>query len=267
MSVPPSLEARPRPIPWWAVALATVLGNLYLAAGTLTFSVLTLLVAPLRGHWSFRVGRLWARGLLAASLVRLRVEGREALAPGARYVFMANHQSLFDIPALYAAVPDGTRFLGKKSLFQVPIFGWAMRAAGFVAVDRKDLSRAGEMFSAALDRLDAGGSLVLFPEQTRSLDGRLLPFQRGGFLLALKSRLPIVPVGIEGSREVQVRGSFAIRPRAIAVRFGAPIEVAGTGLRRKGELIAEVERRVAELARVEPPLVIEPLAIERGADR
>jgi len=235
----------------FTTAVATATGNAFLVAGTLVLSILAVLVSwvPPRTSWAFGVSRLWSRGLLKASGVRLDASLDPALDPARSYVFLANHQSLFDIPALLASSPGQVRFVAKRSLFRIPFFGWAIAAGGFIPVDREDKSSARRTFTSAASRLSQGTSILLFPEGTRSREeGNLLPFQRGGFLLALKSGLPIVPVGIRGTRAVQPRGSFVIHPGVAEVRYGAPLEVADYGVRRKGELMAEVRRRVTELA-------------------
>jgi 1-acyl-sn-glycerol-3-phosphate acyltransferase len=236
-----------------ATALATVVGNLYLALGSTFFSLLTLLVSwiPPRTVLPFAVARLWARGVLLSSGVRLDARYDPTFEPEASYVFLSNHSSLMDIPVVIVGCPGQVRLVAKRSLFQIPIFGWAMTAAGFVSVDRKDRSSARETFAAASDKLKRGISILLFPEGTRGPGDVLLPFQRGGFLLALRSGLPIVPVGIRGSRAVRGRENFLIHPQTVEVRFGAPIDPGPYGLRRKKELVAEVRRQIAELAGVE----------------
>ncbi len=244
---PAALSSSP---PLWRTAVASFTGNLFLLVGSGVLALATLLVAwiPPRGTWSFAVMRLWSRGVLATSWVRVERRLDPQLEPGKSYVFLANHQSLFDIPVLIATAPGEVRMLAKRSLFLIPLFGWALRAGGFVPVDRADRSSARQSFSSAFARLREGTSVLLFPEGTRSLDDTLLPFERGGFLLALKSGLPIVPVGVRGSRAIQRRGSFAIRPGTVTVTYGAPIDPAAYGLRRKRELIGEVRRRIAEPA-------------------
>jgi 1-acyl-sn-glycerol-3-phosphate acyltransferase len=234
----------PRP---WLTALATLTGNLFLLVGSTILAIATILVSwiPPRGICAFAVMRIWANGVLAASLIRVEVHCSPELEPGKSYVFLANHQSLFDIPVLLATSPGQIRMMAKRSLFQIPIFGWALKVGGFISVDRADRSTATQSFSSAFARLREGTSILLFPEGTRSLDDTLLPFQRGGFLLAMKSGLPIVPVGIRGSRAVQRRGSFAIHPGTVAVTYGAPIDPSAYGMRRKRELIAEVRRSIA----------------------
>jgi 1-acyl-sn-glycerol-3-phosphate acyltransferase len=228
-------------------ALATACGNLFLLLGSAILAAVTLAVAwiPPRGRWSFGVMRIWSSSLLASGLVRVEPVYSPELEPGRSYVFLANHQSLFDIPVVIATSPGQLRMVAKAGLFKIPLFGWALRAGGFVPVDRADRSSAGKTFSSASARLREGTSMLLFPEGTRSLDDTLLPFQRGGFLLALKSGLPIVPVGIRGTRAIQRRGSFVIHPGRVTITYGAPIDPASYGLKRKAELTDEVRCRIA----------------------
>ncbi len=239
--------AKPGPI---ATALATLSGNLFLVFGSIFFGTLAILTAwiPPRGDWVYFMARLWSRGLLFSSGLRLRVISGTSLESNRCYVFMSNHQSLYDIPALIQSLPGQARFLAKRSLFQIPIFGWALKAGGFVSIDRKDRSRASESFADAVDRLKSGSSAVVFPEGTRSLDGELLPFERGGFLLAIKSGAKIVPVGIQGSLQVRSRDSWVVRPGTITVAYGMPIDVESFGIRRRTELVEEVRTRIARLA-------------------
>lgn len=232
-----------------AIALATLAANFYLVVGGCLFGSLALAVSwvPPRGSRSFWFARAWAKGLLLASGVRVRVEPTPPEA-GSRVVFMANHQSLYDIAVLLATVPVPVCFLAKRSLFRIPVFGWALAAVGFVPVDRTDRSRAREAFVRALAGLDRGAAIVVFPEETRSLDGRMRPFRRGGFLMALKGRAPIVPVGIRGTLQVRARGRLVVRPGEVQVAYGDPVQVEDFGLRRKQELIGAVESEVARLA-------------------
>ena len=235
--------------PFWTTALGTVFGNAFLVLGTLVFASLALLAAliPPRGDWVYRVARGWSRGVLFTSGVRVRSRFEVPLEPDRQYIFMANHRSLFDIPALIVSLPGQTRFLAKKSLFQIPLFGWALSAGGFITIDRKNLSTARDSFAQAVSRLRAGISVLIFPEGTRSTVEHLLDFRRGGFLLALKSGLPIVPVGIRGSREIQSKRSFAVRPGQISVHYGAPLVTGEFTVSSKDDLMAEVRGRMLEL--------------------
>lgn len=221
-----------------AVALATVfLGTLAVAVG----------VVSQRG--AARIVHLWGRILLLLIGVRVTVEGLDRLDLGRRYVVMANHESSLDIPALLTALPAALelRFLAKKSLFGVPFLGWAMTSAGFVPVDRDDRSTAPAMLSRTLDEVRRGGSPLIFPEQTFTPDGRLLPFARGGFLVALKAALPILPVGIEGPRLVMPPGEGVIRPGSVTVRIGRPVPTEGLGVSCREVLMRQVRGEIDRL--------------------
>ena len=221
----PRLMEKPAPL---LTVLATFTGNLFLVLGSFILSILATLVSwiPPRGNWTFGVARIWSRCLLTASAVRVEARYDPAIEPGRSYVFLCNHQSLF----------------------RVPFFGWGLWAGGFIPIDRGDRSTARKSFSSAVARLRAGTSILLFPEGTRSMTETLLPFERGGILLAIKMGLPIVPVGVRGTRAVQPKGSVAIRPGKVEVAYGAPISCAEYGIRRRAELTAEVRRQVAALA-------------------
>ncbi len=233
-----------------AKIFATLTGNLFLAVGSLLLGTLAILGSwvPPRGTWVFVMARLWSVLALRASLLRVEVHREVEIDPARSYVFLANHQSLFDIPLLLATVPGPVRMMAKRSLFRIPIFGWALSAGGFIPIDRGDRSTARDSFASAIAHIRGGTSILLFPEGTRSLEDTLLTFQRGGFLLALKSGLPIVPVGIRGTRAVQRKGAWTIVPGPVSISYGTPIDTASYGVRRKKELIEEVRRRVAELA-------------------
>jgi 1-acyl-sn-glycerol-3-phosphate acyltransferase len=161
----------------------------------------------------------WSRRLLEQAQVEMIVSGREHLEPGRPYVVMSNHQSHYDIPVLFQAFPGTIRMVAKTELFRVPIFSGAMRAAGFVEIDRSNRRRAIESLRNAKQQLAQGVSIWIAPEGTRSRDGELQPFKKGGFMLALQTGLPIVPVAIRGSREI-------LAPDGTAVRTGARVHVA-----------------------------------------
>ena len=179
---------RASPLRFLASLLFTLTGNLYLVFGTLFFAILSTstgwIPLPHGGRLWFVWARWWSRLLLWSSGVLVRVEQLAPLDRRQVYVFLSNHQSLFDIPVLLATLPVPARFLAKRELFNIPLLGWSLKVGGFIPVERGGKS-AGESFRAAAQRVQSGGSVLLFPEETRSPDGRLLPFKRGGFLLAI----------------------------------------------------------------------------------
>ena len=230
--------------------LATCSEIVYLLPATLFFASLAIVLSwvPPRGRIVVWIARTWARGALLAGGVRTRVEMHPAVDPKRGYVVMANHSSYFDVLAMLATLPGQYRFVAKRSLFLIPIFGWSLKANGFIPVDRHDRSRAREVWAAAGDRLARGASVLFYPEGTRSADGRVGTFQRGAFLVAMHNEAPILPVGVRGAWPVMPRERFSVQPGEIVVRFGEPVETAGRSLRDKNALIDEVRTEVARLA-------------------
>lgn len=192
------------------------------------------------------VQKWWSPVLLWAGGARLEVLGRERLTAGQPYVFVSNHQSTIDIPALFVALPVDFRFVAKKVLQYVPFLGWYMTLARFVFIDRKNHRAALRSLEIAGQRIRGGISIVMFPEGTRSDDQRVLPFKKGPFALAMKAAVPIVPVAVEGSGVLMPKNSWNITPGPIRVAIGAPIDPVPFGDDREA-LIREVRTRVIEL--------------------
>jgi 1-acyl-sn-glycerol-3-phosphate acyltransferase len=190
------------------------------------------------GDTAHLVGRVWARSILFLSGVRVSVRGMERISPGEAYVYMANHQSMFDILSLLAYLPVQFRWLAKRELFGIPVFGYAMARAGYVSIDRSDRKAAHQSLLEAAGKIAGGVSVVVFPEGSRSPDGRIQPFKPGGFHLALRSGRPIVPVVICGAREVLPKGKLQIRPGHICVSINPPVET--SPYKDKKELMAFV---------------------------
>lgn len=176
--------------------------------------------------------------------IDLVVTGADLVPPGRAYVYMSNHQSQLDIPILFAALPSPTiRMLAKKELFQIPVWGAALRAAEFIEVDRSDHLRGMASIDRAAQLLREGVSIYLAPEGTRSRDGRIGPLKKGGFHLARTTGASIVPVAIRGTIDILPRGSFSMRPgMRVDVTIGAPIDPTAQpqGSRDLQELMAEV---------------------------
>lgn len=187
-----------------------------------------LLYAALSGDTDrlYAVGRFSAGLVLRLAGVHLDVQGSEKIPPGQAVVFMPNHQSNVDGPAVFVCLPP-VLVLAKKEFFRIPVLGWAMRLRGFIPVDRKNRERAIQAVDEAAGALRAGHSFLIFPEGTRSRDGRLQAFKKGGFIMALKSGAPVVPVSISGGRRIMRKGDRAIHPGRIRVTFHDPVETAG----------------------------------------
>jgi 1-acyl-sn-glycerol-3-phosphate acyltransferase len=220
-----------------------------IAAVTVVLGSAAVVVGWFSPRRAVLVTHVWGRTCLVLAGVRVDVEGLEHISEDERYVIMANHESGLDIPVLLTALPTSLelRFLAKKSLFTVPFLGWAMRSAGFIPVDREDRRTAVAMLAQTLEEVRGGASPLVFPEETWTLDGRLLPFRRGGFLVALKSGLPILPVGLEGTRLALPPDEGLIRPQPVTVRIGRPIPTAEVGVSQRGVLTADVRLEIDRL--------------------
>ena len=195
-----------------------------------------------------RLPRLWAKAILRLAGVTVRVEGVEGLDPGRTYIFAANHQSQFDIPALQGYLGFDFRWLAKKELFEVPVWGAAMRRAGYIPVNRGRGREALKSLDEAAKRIADGTSVIIFPEGTRSPDGRLKSFKAGTMVLAIKAGVPVVPVGISGTYEVLPKGKLlAQQTGQVRIRVGKPIETKGYHLKQKQELAERLQAEVAAL--------------------
>lgn len=176
---------------------------------------------PAVSLWIARRG--WAPLLLWAGGARLVVEGEENVDPRRPTIYASNHQSTIDIPVLLQALPINLRFIAKSQLQWVPIVGWYLWLAGHIFVDRANTRRAIGSLERAARRVQSGISIIVFPEGTRSPDGRVRPFKRGPFALALKAGAPICPITIEGSGKLMPKNSWNITPGTIRVKIGRPI--------------------------------------------
>lgn len=214
---------------------------------TLPLSLLTMIIAMIRSTspWVDRVIRLWARLLVRAAGIDLQVENGERIDPAKRYILVANHYSYLDIPCILTAIPQPIRFMAKISLFKVPIFGWALTRAGFIPIDRKNRRTAVKSFDMAAQRIRQGNTIVIFPEEGRTRVREMRPFQRGAFLLALKSEKTIVPMALDSTFDIWPAGDFwRIRPGRVTIRVGTPIETAGLTVRDKERLLNESREQV-----------------------
>jgi 1-acyl-sn-glycerol-3-phosphate acyltransferase len=217
------------------------LRSLSIAVLTAACSLATLAAARLSGFTAAeRVMGWWGRAFLRLSGCRLRVEGVADL-PGGGAVLVSNHQSLVDIPLLLAAFPRPVKFLAKRELGEIPLFGKAMAAAGNLFVDREDPRDAVQLLREAGASVRAGTLLVVFPEGTRSPDGSVGDFKTGAFFIAQRSGMPVVPVYIDGGNRALPKGSLRFRPAELYVRVMPPL-TAGEGAGGSKEQIAGAVR-------------------------
>ena len=189
-----------------------------------------------------KVANIWGRILLAICGTKVQVIGRENIVQGKPQVLMANHQSDFDILIALAFVPGQFRWIAKKELFAVPVFGQAMRSAGYIEIDRQNHEKALRSLDLAALRIREGKSVMTFPEGTRSRDGEIKTFKQGTFYLAIQAGVPIVPISIIGSGEIMPKRSLKIKPGKIKLIIGKPISAAEYSLENRHELTHRVRQ-------------------------
>ncbi len=187
-------------------------------------TLLAMLVTGNRGASVWVCRHLWSPVLLWAGGARLEVEGRENVDPSRPTIYVGNHQSTIDIPAHFVALPVNFRFVAKSQLRWVPLVGWYLWLAGHVFVNRANRASAISSLEKAAQKIRGGTSIFLYPEGTRSDDGSVLPFKKGPFALALKARVAVVPVTIEGSGRLMPKNRWKITPVTIRVKIGKPID-------------------------------------------
>jgi 1-acyl-sn-glycerol-3-phosphate acyltransferase len=217
--------------------LLSLLRTAALIVVTVLLATLAILLLPFnrRGQAFHTCARAWARLVLKIAAIRVETKGLENFNADERYIYAANHASYFDIPALIAILPGQIRIVFKKELTRLPIFGWAMKLGGYISIDRGDSREAIGSLERAAQEIRAGSSVLLFPEGTRTRDGRMQPFKRGAFALAVRSRVPIVPLTVNGSFSILPRKGLRIKPGNIEVIAHPPVVTNGCN-GREGEM-------------------------------
>jgi 1-acyl-sn-glycerol-3-phosphate acyltransferase len=199
----------------------------------------------------FHVAVPWARGILRICGIKVAAYGQEHIQAEVPRIYMTNHESYFDIFALLAYVPVDFKFIMKKELMRIPLLGPTMRKAGYIGIVRDEPRKAVKSLNQAAEKIKNGASVVIFPEGTRSPDGRLQEFKKGGFMLALKSGCDIVPVGIRGSRRIVPKGSLRINRGSFSIHIGKPISVKGYTKDNLSGLMRRVREGIAKLLEVD----------------
>lgn len=177
------------------------------------------------GNFSHKIARIWSQLICRLNGIHVEITGLEHVRSDKAQVFIANHQSYFDIFALSGYLPVQIRWMAKSILFRIPLFGLAMKSAGYISVNRESRKKAYQSFIQAIEKLKSGASIVIFPEGTRSLDNKVGPFKKGGHLLAMRSKAPMVPVTIIGTGKIIKKGSGIIYPGPIRIVISPPLEV------------------------------------------
>ena len=214
-----------------------------LVAGTIVI-VLSFFVRS--GDPLHNIARLWARSILVASRIKVTVKGMSNIDPASPYIYMPNHQSNFDIPVLLGHLKVQFRWLAKMELFKIPIFGRAMRKAGYISIDRNNRESAFKSLAVAANQIRNGVSVLIFPEGTRSRDGKIRPFKKGGFVMAIDAGVPIVPVVITGTRAIMPKGKFRVYKGHVRMDIQKPIHTSTFTRETKEALMESVRRDMCE---------------------
>ncbi|MEX1330213.1 MAG: lysophospholipid acyltransferase family protein [Desulfobacterales bacterium] len=222
--------------------IRTAIIILYVLPATAVLSMIAIIVAffSRTGNPVHIIARMWSKSILFVSGIKVDVKGLANIDPGKSYIYMANHRSNFDIPVLLGCLPIQFRWLAKAELFKIPIFGRAMSGAGYVKIDRSNRVAAFKSIDEVAAKLKNGVSVMIFPEGTRSQDGHLKPFKKGGFVMAVDSGVPIVPIILRGTRSIMAKGSWRINPDKVTLSIEKPIDTSEFTRDTKEDLIRKV---------------------------
>lgn len=199
----------------------------------------------IRESVGYRIGRSWGKVMLFVSGIKVKVSHAPGLEPGKHYVFAGNHQSSFDIYLYYALIPIKFNWIAKKALFQIPFLGWAMALQGHIPVERENSRSSAVSFRKTVEKVKAGTSIAIYPEGTRSHDGKLKDFKRGAFVLARMSGMDLVPITIKNACQVAPKGRFMLNPKEqIEVTFNPPLN--GKSKTLEAELRQILEKQLGE---------------------
>jgi 1-acyl-sn-glycerol-3-phosphate acyltransferase len=212
-----------------------------------TVAVVGLFVEPTGRLYMWIAGNLWGKVLLAIGGIRLEVKGGELVDPRQPYVICANHASQMDIPTIFGGLRIPVRFMAKKSLFFIPIFGWSMWLARFIPVDRGSSRKARASIKKAASKVKNGPSVLVFPEGTRSPDGKIQKFKSGAFVLAMQAGVPVLPVAIRGSHDILPRDSVRVKRGTIEFIIGSPISLQDGDADTKDRLLKKTREAISQM--------------------
>jgi 1-acyl-sn-glycerol-3-phosphate acyltransferase len=219
------------------------------AVASILFAITAILTIPFErsGKAFHQNSRLWARTVLFLCNVRVRVRGAENLGDAKSYVYVSNHASLIDIPIIIAGIPDQIRIVYKKELEKIPFFGWGLKWGSYIGIDRGSSVEARRSLTEALEKIRNGASVLLYAEGTRTLDGKLQPFKRGAFHIAVEAGVPVVPVTINGSFSIIRKHSMTAYPGSVELVLSPPIYLTiERGKEAELKLMEQVHAAIAE---------------------
>ena len=228
--------------------IRTLIITIWVCFATLFAGILVIVLSFFvrSGNSLHKIARFWGKSILMVSRIKVSVQGYSNIDPALPYIYMPNHQSNFDIPVLLGHLKVQFRWLAKIELFKIPIFGRAMRKAGYISIDRYNRESAIKSLKVAANKIKSGVSVLIFPEGTRSRDGDILPFKKGGFVLAIDSGVPIVPVVITGTRSIMTKGKFRVNEGQVNMVIHKPIDTSAYTRDTKAALMKNVRRVIVD---------------------
>jgi 1-acyl-sn-glycerol-3-phosphate acyltransferase len=218
-----------------------------LVISTTISAILALLVGLLNpyGRYATAVFRGWARSLLLAAGIKLEISGLENIEPEKSYILIANHQSHMDIPVLTCVLPVPLRIIAKKELFKIPFLGWGMKGVGMLSIDRSNRKKSIDTLKEAEEIIKTHVlSILAFPEGTRSDDGKIHPFKKGPFILAINTGLPLLPVSVSGTRKITPKGKISIHPGRVKVIIHPPVSTDNLTLGDRHKLVEDFQKTI-----------------------
>ena len=228
--------------------IRTLLIILWILLVTGFFAILAIFVSFISksGDLPHIVARIWAKCILVASGIKVTVKGHSNIDSAGSYIYMSNHLSNFDIPVLLAYLPVQFRWLAKAELFKIPLFGYAMQRAGYISIDRSNFRSAVQSLKRAAKNIRDGVSVLIFPEGTRSQDFNIQPFKKGGFVLAVDSGVPIIPVIIHGTWPIMPKKRILVKPGNVVLEIAKPIKSSDYTRKTKEDLMEKVRNVLIE---------------------
>ncbi|MFH0924260.1 MAG: lysophospholipid acyltransferase family protein [bacterium] len=211
-----------------------------------TAIVFVSLIDWTEGKLSFFLTRIWAKLILFISGVRVEVIGKENVIQDGPQVFASNHQSAYDIFVLLATIKIQFKWIARKEFFRVPFLGWAMTSTRQIGLDRENRTKAYDSINQAVTKIRSGTSIVIFPEGTRTMDGSVSEFKRGGLLLATRAEVPIIPTTIIGAYNILPKGGFKINPTQVRIVFDKPIDTKGIDKTTQKKLINKLRETIVQ---------------------
>jgi len=220
----------------WTVLATAILGPLAIIVSFISKT----------GNLPHLIARIWGKSILSVSGIKVTVDGLSNLDPGRSAIYMVNHQSNFDIPVLLGCLPVQFRWLAKAELFRIPIFGHGMRGCGYISINRSNRRSAIESLNQAAETIKKGTSVLIFPEGTRSLDGKIKPFKKGGFVLTVDAGVPIIPIVIEGTWSIMPKKRLLIKPCPVIMKILPPVESSGYNRKTKDALMEIIRMKMCD---------------------